>query len=296
MKRWNNSSTLSAFFYLLYNKNMKSEKIEINGKIIPYLTNENKSKEMIIFVHGLNGSASFGKPLFKHFDCKVILMEQRGNNNLNLKPSRSIKKHLEDIKDVIKYFNKQEYKIWLMGESAGASYVSLLAYETNLSIEGIFVHSIPNKIANVMEAPKWVAFKSSFMTLISYLTNINYRYIASVNYHSLSNNRSLHRVAKLTDKTQYANVRETLSAWSANKKSWRNFKSDKIPQVPLYCFLGDEDIMVNIKKAKKNFLVTRNKEIIFIKGAKHILMYEKQFSQEIKRIKEVISDKEKKLN
>ena len=266
--------------------------LKINNKVFPYLYNESKSKKMIIYMHGLDGSALFSKPLFKMIGntYKIVAIEQRGHQNSPMPASRMIYKHLDDYRDVINHFKKQGYKIWLLGESMGAAYGTILAFESAALVEGVFAQSIPNVLINIMEAKKWVQFKVQFMTLISYLSNINYRYKASVNYQLLSSNRAIQRIAKIADKTKVRQVRETLATWAANKRAWALMEHNK-PLIPLYYFQPGNDIISVKAKAVKKFNKYNdvdNMEMIVIDGAKHILMYEKQFDQVISKIKEVM--------
>lgn len=266
------------------------QKIPYGKKSINILTNASSSKKMLIFFHGLDGSASSAKPLFENLpNYKIVAVEQRGHTNSQINSSRFIKKHLEDYLTVIKYFFNQGYKIWLLGESMGASYVTLLGYLKNQMIQGIFAQSIPNKIVDVLIMPKIATFKIKFMTFISFLTNINYKYIAMIDYEKFSSNKSLHRVARIADRNKKRHVRETLATWAANRRVWKYLKRKK-PFVPIWYFQPTNDVTNNLKNIDKIFNNRHNLTLIKAEGAKHILMYEPQFKDVLKFIDQKISE------
>ena len=179
-------------------------------------------KKWFCFYMVLMGALSFSKPLFKNLsEYKIVAIEQRGHDNSLLPSSRSVSKHINDFKEIINKFSLDGYKIWVFGESMGAAYSVLLSREKDLQIEGIFAQSIPNKLVDIMEASTWTKFKVQFMTTLSYLTNINYKYRASVNYEKLSSNKAIQRMARIADKTKTRQIRETLATWKANKLSWK---------------------------------------------------------------------------
>ena len=268
---------------------MLSEIIKNDKREIPIITNNSKSKKLLLYVHGLDGSASFSKPLFKNLsEYKVVAMEQRGHDNSPMPASRSIKKHLADYMFLIEHYKKLGYKVWALGESMGAAYMTMLAYKTSDLIEAVFVQSIPNKLENIMVAPKWVQFKVQFMTTLSFLTNVNYSYTATVNYKLLSSSRVIHRLARIADKTKKRQVRETLATWAVTKRAWKRMKR-KDPLTQIYYFQPDTDVIVNIKKARKAIGTNRkNLEYIEVKNSRHILMFEPGFKDVIKKIKQVI--------
>ncbi len=210
------------------------QKIPYGKKFINILTNDSSSKKVLIFFHGLDGSASSARPLFENLsNYKIVSVEQRGHANSQINSSRFIKKHLQDYLTVITHFFNAGYKIWLLGESMGASYVTLLGYKKHQMIQGIFAQSIPNKIVDVLIMPKTDLFKIKLMTFISFFTNINYKYIAMIDYEKFSSNKSLHRVARIADKNKKRHVRETLATWAANRRVWKRLKR-KNPLVPIW--------------------------------------------------------------
>ncbi len=269
--------------------NMNKEIIKSKNGNIPTLTNDSKSKKALIYFHGLDGSAGFSRPLFKNLEeYKVVAIESRGHMISEIKASRFIYKHLEDYLAVINHYKKLGYKIWILGESMGAAYATMLAYQTEGLVEGILVQSIPNKLENIMVASKWTQFKIQFMTTVSFMTNINYKYKASVNYKLLSSNRTLHRLARMADESKVRQVRETLATWAVTKRAWKKLKKSS-PKTPLFYFQPEDDVVVNIDKVKKVFENKRkNLELILIKDAKHILMYEKEFDVVLKKIKKIM--------
>lgn len=252
--------------------------IPYGKKSIKILTNQTNSKKMLIFFHGLDGSASSAKPLFNSFeDFKIVSVEQRGHMNSEIKASRFVSKHLKDYLFIIKYYFDQGFKIWIMGESMGAAYCALLCFSPNKMLEGVFAQSIPNKIVDVLKVSRKQELKIQIMTLISFLTNINYSYIATIDYEKFSNNRTLHRLARISDKNKKRQVRETLSTWAANRRAWKYLKY-KTPHVPLYYFQPTDDITTNLAKVEKIFSKKRqNLSLIKAYGAKHILMHEPAF-------------------
>ena len=268
---------------------MIKETIKSKYGSIPIITNESKSKKVLIYFHGLDGSAGISKPLFKNLpDYKVVAIESRGHMISNIKASRFIYKHLEDYLAVINHYKNLGYKVWILGESMGAAYATMLAYKTKGLIEGVFTQSIPNKLANIMVAPKWTQIKIQFMTTVSFFTNINYKYKASVNYELLSSNRTLHRLARFADKTKVRQVRETLATWAVTKRAWNKMRKHS-PLTKVYYFQPTNDVVVDTDKVKKIFKTKRkNLELILVKDAKHILMYEPQFDVVIKKIKKVM--------
>ncbi len=256
------------------------QKIPYGNKNINILTNESDSKKIIIFFHGLDGSAASARPLFNEFsDYKIVAVEQRGHMKSEIKSSRFIFKHLRDYLFIIKYFYEKKYKIWIIGESMGAAYATLIAYLPNNMVTGVFAQSIPNKVVDVLKIEKKDAFKIKFMTFISYITNINYSYVATIDYVLFSNSKTLHRVARMADKNKKRQVRETIATWTANRTAWKKMKN-KIPYTPVYYFQPTDDITTNIPKVERIFNLKRdNLTLIKVEGAKHILMHEKQFSE-----------------
>ena len=273
---------------------MLKQIIQIRNGEVPILTNESKSKKMVLYFHGLDGSAAFSKPLFKKLSMyKIVAMESRGHSNSKLKSSRLISKHIKDYLDVINHFKREGYKIWIVAESMGAAYATYIAYKLkNINIEGIFAWSIPNKLKNIMNASKIKQFTIKLMTTISFLTNLKYRYKSSVNYNLLSSNKTLHRLARLADKNKIRDVRETLATWAVNKKAWKYLSSWKKNETQLFYFQPEKDVIVNIDKARKKLSKSNliNKEYLFIPNAKHILMYEEQFKIVVNKIKKIIGD------
>lgn len=265
------------------------QKIPYGKKMIKILTNNSPSKKALIFFHGLDGSAASAKPLFNELnDYKIIAVEQRGHMNSEIKASRLISKHLNDYILVIKHFYDQGYKIWIIGESMGAAYATLVAYLPTNMIAGAFAQSIPNKVVDVLKVSKKDSFKIKCMTFLSYLTNVNYRYIATVDYEKFSNNKTLHRVARISDKNKKRQVRETLATWAANRRAWKYLKY-KTPYTPIYYFQPTDDITTNLHKVEKIFNFNRpNLTFIKAEGAKHILMYETQFVDILNFIRQII--------
>lgn len=269
---------------------MINSEIKINDtKSLKIVTNEKETNIVIIYFHGLDGTPNFSKPLFNNFvEFKIVAPEQRGHSGSSIASSRSVKRHIEDYLDIINYYKNKGKKVFVFGESMGAAYSMLIAYKYPKIADGFFLWSIPNKLVNVMQASKWVQFKVQFMTVLSFFTNINYKYTASVNYEKFSSSFLLHRVARLADKTKKRQVRETLATWSANKAAWRKMKKGELENNVFY-FVGSEDVLNSMKKLEK----VKNKKsellsINIIEGGKHILMYESQFEEVTKLIKENI--------
>ncbi|WP_127942972.1 alpha/beta fold hydrolase [Mycoplasma sp. ATU-Cv-703] len=256
---------------------------------IQFLTNRSESKKLIIYLHGLDGSASFARPLFDAFkNYKIVAIEQRGHANSQLKASRSIAKHLKDYRFVVNHFRALGYRVWLLGESMGGSYSVLFAYKYPELIEGVFAQSIPSKLVNVFKASRWEQFKVQFLTSISYLTNINFAYQTQINYELFSNNRALHRLARLADRNKNRQIRETLATWAANKRAWR-YMAKKVPQKPVYYFQPGDDVVANLPKVRRIFAQKKpNLTLIWVPHARHILTYEKQFSIVVDKIKSVL--------
>lgn len=253
---------------------MNKDIIKENGLEIPYITNESVSKNMIIFFHGLDGTAASVKPIMKTMGdkYKIVAIEQRGHAMSPMKSSRSMKVHFNDYITVIEHFKAQGYKIWLIGESMGAAYVSALSYKL-LPIEGIFALSIPNKLVNIMTTSKWSQFKVQVWTAISFAFFTNYKYKADLHYEDLSNNKTLIRVSKLETIEKIRQVRETLATWKISKLSWKLIKK-KTPTIPLYYFHGEDDVLVDFDKVQKAFNGKVNQELIVVPNSKHILTWE----------------------
>ena len=134
---------------------MEKEIIKTTYGDVPILTNVSKSKKLLLYMHGLDGSASFSRPLFKNLnEYKIVAMESRGHDNSPIPASRSIKKHITDYIDVINHFKNEGYKVWLLGESMGAAYATYISFKFPGLVEGVFAQSIPNKLVNIMIAPK----------------------------------------------------------------------------------------------------------------------------------------------
>lgn len=268
---------------------MIKNKLKYGNKEIPYIENESSSKKLILFLHGLDGSAGFAKPLFRYYGdkIKIVAIEQRGHHNSPIKASRSIKTHLKDINFVIDHFKSLGYEIYLMGESMGGGYAMLIGYQRN-DIKMVIAQSLPNTVTNTQDGSGFDQFKIGLMTFITYITNINFRHKQFVNYELMSSNKSLQRIAKLADKEKLTTTKERLATWALMKKVWKLIPSKKQPLVQITYFNPGNDELCNLDKAKKAFIGKTNPELVVVDNAKHILMYEEAYEGVLKRIDELI--------
>lgn len=269
---------------------MTKNSLQYKNWTIEFYESDSSSKNLILFLHGLDGSAEFAKPLFKELgkEYKIVAIQQRGHHNSNIPASRLISKHIEDVLFVVKHFKDQGYKVWLMGESMGGALATNIAYKSTL-IEGVFAQSIPNRIVNTQESSKKEQISVGFKTFMSYLFNIDFRHPQAINYEQMTNNRALIRLAKMADKSKLTSTRERLMTWALTKRIWRYFRSSKTPKVQVIYFSPDQDIFCHIGDTIRALGRKENPKLYIIKNSKHILMYEENYDQVYDRIREAIN-------
>lgn len=268
---------------------MEKTAIQYGKYEIEYFSNESKSKDLILFLHGLDGSAEFAKPLFKELgdEFKIVAIQQRGHHNSNIPASRMISKHIKDVQYVINYFKNQGYRVWLMGESMGGALATLIGYKLG-GVEGVFSQSIPNRIVNTQTSSKKDQFVTGLKTFTSFITNIEFKNKQAIDYEKMTNNRVLIRLARMADESKLTSARERLMTWALIKRVWRLFKSHKTPKVPVYYFAPDQDIFCHLGETIRALGKKENPKLQVVKNSKHILMYEENYWQVYDTIRHVI--------
>lgn len=274
---------------------MNEKFIEINGKVIPIITNEIESEKILIYIHGLGGTAKESRPIFKNItDFTIISVKQRGHENeANLKASRFFKKYLIDIFDIILFYKKQNKKIFLLGESMGGAFSSLISYYFKDAVEYVFVCAIPNKLTNIFLESKFNKFIINSRTALTYLFNWNYKFRAKLDFDKITNNKNLKRIAKINSEINYSQTRNIISAWNAIRVFWRIAKKNN-PNSKILFFYGSEDVMLKQKKIYKKLysIKIRNDNFDFLKieGSKHVLLYEKNSEKIFVLINKIMSE------
>lgn len=232
---------------------------------------ENKDN-VLIFYHGLEGSAKIIKPLLNYLnDFDLYSIEERGHKESFQDPSISIKKHLNDIDNVVKELKKKYKKIFLIGESMGAVFTSLYGFCFE-KINGVFCWSIPFNPKDIMIENKSKKNIIKFRTILTYFTGINYKYKSKIDYPKLTNSNFLLKLNDLNVET-IRQTSEAVAVWKGGLKLKKMFYRKK-PISPIFCWYGENDLMINhkvISKIKKNNFIKFN----MIPEAKHIIMYEK---------------------
>ncbi|WP_128008823.1 hypothetical protein [Mycoplasma sp. ATU-Cv-508] len=255
---------------------------------IQFLTNRSESKKLIIYLHGLDGSASFARPLFDAFkNYKLLPLNKEDTPTLN---SKLLVQSPNTWK--ITVLSSTIFVLWVT--EFGCLWIDGWFLQRAFCLQiprinwRVFAQSIPSKLVNVFKASRWEQFKVQFLTSISYLTNINFAYQTQINYELFSNNRALHRLARLADRNKNRQIRETLATWAANKRAWR-YMAKKVPQKPVYYFQPGDDVVANLPKVRRIFAQKKpNLTLIWVPHARHILTYEKQFSIVVDKIKSVL--------
>lgn len=267
--------------------------IHTNKKVIPIFTNGVESEKILLYFHGLDGSAKESKNLFKNIkNFTVISVSLRGNENeKNLKASRSYKKYLKDIFDIIIFFKKQNKKIYLLGESGGGAFASLISYYFKDAVEYVFACAIPNILVNIFLEKKSKQFIINFRTFLTYFFNINYKFNSKIDFSKITNNKSIMRISTFKKNERYSQTRNIISTWTAIKKFWWNVKR-KNPNSPIIYFFGSKDIMLNMKKLKKNIKKAKyryeNFDFVELPDSKHVILYEENSKIIYEKINEIM--------
>ena len=261
--------------------NQEAHKIKINSNNINYHALFWQSKQFqsndvaIVYYHGLNGKTKIVKPLLQglnQYDFYAI--EQRGHKGSGLKTSTNVKKHIQDIDNVVTYLKTKYNKIYLCGESMGALYISLYGYKFPNKVNGIFAWSIPFYPKDIMKEKKSTKFKIFIRVFLCFLFKWNYYYSAKVDYPKLSNSKFLLKLNEMNVDTK-SSCAEEIAIWKGSLQIKRLFKHSQ-PKTPIFYWQGDLDIMSNnkllMKIQKKNYVYAS-----LIPNAKHILMYEPGF-------------------
>lgn len=274
-------------------KNPEVQKIKINSNNIEYKalfwqSIKGQSKIAIIYYHGLNGKTKIVKPLLQglnQYDFYAI--EQRGHQDSGLKTSTNVKKHVQDINNVVSYLKTKYHQIYLCGESMGALYISLFAYKFPNKVNGVFAWSIPFYPKDIMKENVFTKCKIFIRVILCFLFKINYYYSAKVDYPKLSNSRFLLKLHEMNIDTK-SSCAEEIAIWKGSLKIKRLFKHSST-STPIFYWQGDLDIMSNkkllTKIQKKNFVYSS-----LIPNAKHILMYEPGFETIVHFIQNYINN------
>ncbi|AAT27871.1 alpha/beta fold hydrolase [[Mycoplasma] mobile] len=268
--------------------------INTNSKTIPIIKNEIDTEKVLIYFHGLGGTAKDSKFIFEHIkDYTTIVVKQRGHeNNINLKASRYFKEYLKDIFDVILYYKKMSKKIFLLGESMGAAFSSLISYYFKDAVEAVFACSIPDKLTNIFLDSKKKKFVINFRTIATYFFNINYKFQARIDFHKISNNKVLQRLTKLDVNTQISQTRNIIASWNAIRTFWKIAKRAK-SNSPIYFFYGSDDILIKQNKIENKLtkikFFNENFHTIKIENSKHVLLLEGTSNIIFDKINEVLN-------
>lgn len=251
-----------------------------------YNEGTSRNKDIVfVYFHGLEGKAKIVKPLLNVLEqYDFFSMEQRGHTNSLQKRSVSVKKHDEDISNIVKYFKSKYKQVYLIGESMGAAYISRYAFKHS-GVDGVFCWSIPFEPKDIMIEKRMKKSYIIFRTILTYFTSINYSYKAKINYPLLTNSPFLLKLNEMETET-IRQTSEAVALWKSSFKVKKDFINKK-PKSPIYYWHGDKDFMTSKKTISQ---IARNKKIFFrtIPNSKHILMFEENADQIFKKIISVV--------
>lgn len=240
----------------------------------------------LVYWHGLEGKSKMIQPLLKNFiDYDIYSMEQRGHKDSLQKKSISVKKHDKDIYNVVQFLKLKYKKIFLFGESMGASFVARYGFKYN-DVDGVFCWSIPFQPKDIMKERKTKKAYIIFRVILTFFTSINYSYTSIIDYPKLTNSKLLLKLNELDTET-IRQTSEAIAVWKAGFKVKRMFLK-KLPKSPFFYWHGEYDFMSSeklINKMKNNCLFSFR----LIPNAKHIIMYEKEANLMFDEIKEIIT-------
>ena len=190
-----------------------------------------------------------------------------------IKSSISVKKHDQDVENIVNCLKLKYEKIYLVGESMGAVYTARYGYKHN-NVNGIFCWSIPFEPKDIIQEKFSKRFYIILRTIWTFFTSNNYFYTSKIDYPRLTNSKFLLKLNELDVNTK-RQTSEAVALWKANFKVKRMFLRKK-PQVPIYYWHGEDDFMTSSKTINK---LKKKSKVIFeiIPNAKHILMFEKGF-------------------
>lgn len=237
-----------------------------------------------LFINGLNGDSVmvnyFNYPVFDNKYLITYNNRQHGNNNY--KATRNYKVIMNDIKLIIQniktlYPNK---KIYLIGESWGAT-LSIHSYYKNINnIDGIFIWNMPRKIINLNQENKTNEYEKKSVLIsklfASFLLNIN-TYSYTIFPEILTNNPTLKRLISLKAKKE-TNNKNSIVVWLSLKPAWKKFFKilKDINGYNIFYVQSDEDALQDKKvliKLKNRFPELIDKNLFFIKGT-HLLSFD----------------------
>lgn len=241
-----------------------------------------------VYFHGLNGKSKIVQPLHKKIsEFDFFSMEQRGHENSYQKASISIKKHIQDIVNIVQYLKPKYKYIFLCGESMGAIYTAKYAFKIG-DVDSVFCWSIPFYPKDIMKEKKSRKYFLRFRVLMCFLFGINYKYIAEIDYPRLTNSKFLLKLNEMNVKS-LGSTSEEVAIWKASIGVKSKMKKKK-PKCPLFYWQGDDDCFTNDKIFKK---IKNNKNIYAetIKNSKHILMFEENSFLMFDKIVEIAKKK-----
>ncbi len=257
-----------------------------NGKYAGLYSKGSKYNDIaVVYYHGLGGKSKMVQPLLKEVsEYDFYSMEERGHIDSLQKQSVSVKKHIQDIFNVVEHLKTKYKKIYLCGESMGALFTSLYCYKYN-NVDGCFTWSIPFYPKNIMQEKwnkKFVIFSRVFLT---FLTGWNYQYNAAIDYPKLTNSKFLIKLYNMGARATN-NTSEEIVVWKASLKAKRSL-TKKEPKCPLFYWQGDNDIMSSKKIFNK---ISKNKKVEakLLSNSKHIILYEDGAKEMFNRIVKVI--------
>ncbi len=272
---------------------MEDSIITINKKLqISYLKTKDivNAKQVVIHLNGINLSNSLNKfwkiPIN---ELPAFLFLNLPGNDPKLKPYRSNKKYLKIINGFICAL-KQEFpkiqKIFMTGESWGASLALLYAKKYSKSIDGVVCWNAPSKImSEASSKTKAQIFKIGMQHLACILFNTNSRSLTG-DMKLLTNNDILLRIYRSHGTKNLGFTRLNLAAWFSMKPSYRylekHFKLNK--KLPIVYIQSKQDCYFEYNAIKLNKIIKfsndKNKIILQDEGM-HLLSLDKNGNDKI---------------
>ncbi|MGL5246321.1 MAG: alpha/beta fold hydrolase [Mycoplasmoidaceae bacterium] len=246
-----------------------------------------KSDTAVLCSFGLNGNSKFIKylnyPCFDNVD--FISYDQRAQSKNKLKPSMLHTTYINDMNLVINEYlkqNKNIKKLYIIGESWGASLAFLCKKKYPKNINGVLGWNMPYEIRDSSKSEKNNTLLK-LKVLLTLLTGINTNGITFLS-HDTTNNQAIKKLIINSRNTLLSN-KVVIAAWKSFKRAWRYFLKNPNENF-IYIQTGEDNM-------KSNFLFKNGKEykniIMFEKGT-HLLSFDINVADKLfNEIKEFIN-------
>ncbi len=237
--------------------------------------NPSKKGLTLVFLHGMPGQISNWKKQLKYFcdKCRCIVYDQRGYGASD-KPSKvSIDDYLQDLEEVLKHYNLKPEEVVLIGHSFGS--VVAQTYARNVEVKGLVL---------IGSLPKWVVTLSD--KLIEKLPSLFWRKLLfTKNPLTVSLYKKMF-FSPTTPEEVFHEFMEDNEEYISNLpvhvhryfKYFKHYNASswlKEIRTPTLIVVGEHDRVTPPEWSKQIHQQIPGSEIKIIKGAGHLVLYEK---------------------